>query len=143
MLLIFVVSSDLGSSRNTSRIIGPIVRWFYPAATAKTIHVVQAIVRKTGHLTGYAVLAALLWVSLRNANGSQFALSKSAFFLVLAVCFIYACSDELHQHFVSSRQASFWDVLIDTTGAALALGLIFLWKRKPGPDQSNADLTPD
>ena len=38
---------------------------------------------------------------------------------------LYATSDEIHQAFVPTRQASVWDVLLDTTGGAF--GLLFLW----------------
>ena len=45
--------------------------------------------------------------------------------LVLALVALYAASDEIHQAFVPSREASAWDVLLDTTGAAF--GLLCLW----------------
>jgi len=38
---------------------------------------------------------------------------------------LYAGTDEFHQRFVPSRQASGWDVLLDSTGAAM--GLLGLW----------------
>ena len=38
---------------------------------------------------------------------------------------LYATSDEFHQLFVASRQARVLDVLIDTSGAAL--GLLLIW----------------
>ena len=34
-------------------------------------------------------------------------------------CFLYACSDEIHQLFVGGRAARFTDVLIDMTGVLL------------------------
>ena len=45
--------------------------------------------------------------------------------LVLALVALYAASDEIHQAFVPSRDASVRDVLLDTTGGAL--GLLCLW----------------
>jgi VanZ family protein len=39
----------------------------------------------------------------------------------VACCAVYAGSDELHQLFVSSRQASVVDVMIDTCGASAGL----------------------
>ena len=52
----------------------------------------------------------------------------------LAVCALYAASDELHQYFVPGRCASVWDVLLDSTGAlcgiALVLGICVLIRRK-------------
>jgi VanZ family protein len=43
----------------------------------------------------------------------------------LAIVALYAASDEFHQRFVPTREASVVDVFIDTSGAALAL--IFIW----------------
>jgi VanZ family protein len=44
---------------------------------------------------------------------------------VLALAALWAAMDELHQAYVPSRQGSVWDVLLDTTGAAL--GLFGVW----------------
>jgi VanZ family protein len=38
---------------------------------------------------------------------------------------LYAASDEIHQAFVPCREASVWDILLDTTGAAISL--LCLW----------------
>jgi VanZ family protein len=39
----------------------------------------------------------------------------------------YAALDEFHQVFVPSRHASPWDALLDTTGAAAAQVVLWLW----------------
>jgi VanZ family protein len=49
--------------------------------------------------------------------------SKAA--LVLALVALYAASDEFHQSFVPSREASVRDVLLDSLGGAL--GLVGVW----------------
>jgi VanZ family protein len=41
----------------------------------------------------------------------------------------YAATDEWHQSFVPSRTADLGDVLIDSTGAAIGLMLVFLWHK--------------
>lgn len=70
-------------------------------------------VRKLAHATEYAILA-LLWF---GAFGSQL---KS-----VEIAFIYACTDEFHQLFVPGRAGLFTDVLIDTSGAIVAM--FILW----------------
>jgi len=45
--------------------------------------------------------------------------------LALGVATLYAASDEIHQYFVPSREARFGDVMLDATGAAL--GLLVIW----------------
>jgi VanZ family protein len=64
------------------------------------------VLRKLAHAAEYAVLGALLV----RALGSRAA-------AVLAGV-AYAASDEWHQTFVTGRQGSAWDVLVDTAGVA-------------------------
>ena len=117
MIFIFIGSTDLLSAEHTSRFIGPFLRWFSPDVTDATIASVQFVVRKIGHLTEYAILAALLYRAFRLYRDRPLVLS----FIVAA---IYAALDEFHQSFVTSRTGSPWDVAIDCLGAAIGL-LIF------------------
>src|SRR3954468_16085167 len=130
MAVIFLASTDIGSFHNTSRIIGPIVRWFRPNATDSDIKLVQTIVRKTGHLTEYAILAILIWRARRRFRGrpSEWSWKESA--AIIAFCSFYAATDEFHQRFVASRMPSAEDVLIDTIGAFLGLLLLFAIGRR-------------
>lgn len=126
--MIFVASTDLGSTRHTSRFIGPFLRWFNPDISAETIHAVQVAVRKGGHVTEYAVLAVLFWVARRVSKEVRPILSGwrwSEAGLIVVYCGLYAITDELHQTFVSSRQGSPWDVMIDSLGAFC--GLVAVW----------------
>jgi len=47
----------------------------------------------------------------------------------LAIAAGYSALDEFHQSFVPSRTPSSWDSLLDTTGAATAQVLLWLWFR--------------
>jgi VanZ family protein len=71
------------------------------------------ILRKGAHITEYAMLGGLL---LR-------AVGRQVPALLLGIG--YAATDELHQHFVSGRHASPFDVAFDACGLALGL-LVFL-----------------
>lgn len=133
MALIFLVSTDIGSSDNTSRIIGPILRFFIPDVSSETISAVQTVVRKGGHMTGYAILAVLCWRGRRRQLGSFNVWSWWEFAWIVPICALYAVSDEFHQSFVGSRQASVFDVGFDTFGAALGLLAVWAfgrWRRK-------------
>src|SRR2546425_8901430 len=57
MGLVFSASSDSMSSGRTSRIIGPLVRWFVPNISEAALGRMVFAVRKTAHVTEYAVLA--------------------------------------------------------------------------------------
>ncbi len=133
MLVIFLVSTDIGSSDNTSRIIGPILRYFFPDVSDATISAVQTVVRKGGHLTEYGILAALFWWARRYQVGGPWRWCWREAWWIVPACALYAVSDEFHQMFVGSRQASVVDVAIDTVGAFLALVAIWAigrWRRK-------------
>lgn len=123
MLVIFLASTDLGSSAHTSRIIRPFLQWLNPNVTEETVKLVQAIIRKTGHVSEYAVLAFLLWRARRLTHAIRGWVWRE-FWIVITLCAAYASTDEFHQLFVSSRQASVLDVFIDTSGAAIALLII-------------------
>src|SRR5688500_10779108 len=70
MVFIFIGSTDLMSAEHTSRFIGPFLRWFAPDITDATIASIQLVVRKSAHLTEYAILAALLYRALRQKTAS-------------------------------------------------------------------------
>lgn len=137
MILIFVASTNLGSSQNTSRFIGPILRWFNPEVSDQTIRAVQMVVRKGAHVTEYAILAILMWRSRREALRQKYTWDWREAPIILAVCAFYATTDEFHQSFVSTRYGNPWDVLLDTVGAAAGLAVVWFigiwWKRRPSP----------
>lgn len=124
MTVIYIGSTDLLASRHTSRIIGPVLRFFFPEITDDAIRGVQVVVRKAGHVTEYAILALLLLRALapgvssdvRDQGPLRVSLVR-AWLLATA----YAGTDEFHQSFVSTRHGSVRDVVIDSMGAALAL----------------------
>ena len=126
MAVIFSASSDRKSAHRSSRLIEPLVRWLFPDLTNDTVWLIVLLVRKCAHVTEFAILALLVWRALRasatpRARAWSWGLARN----VWLVAVLYAASDELHQWFVPDRQASGWDVLIDSSGAAA--GLIGLW----------------
>jgi len=125
MAIIFLGSTDLLSSRNTSRFIGPLLRWFKPDVSAETIAFAQTIVRKTGHVAEYGVLAVLVWHAARTPQDARW--SWRAAWLALAIVVVYAATDEVHQSFVATRLGSVWDVFLDTIGGAIGLFLLWCW----------------
>lgn len=134
MALIYTASGDTQSAQHSSRIVVPIIKWVFPDISWHGIEKIIFLSRKCAHLTVYAVLAILLWVALLGTlelKTRQW--SWKPVTLILGAIFIYAASDELHQTFVPSRQGTISDVLIDTTGAAIGLFLIWAigkWRKK-------------
>ena len=70
-------------------------------------------VRKLAHATEYAILA-LLWFGALGSKPQA-----------VVIAFLYACTDEFHQLFVPGRAGLFADVLIDTSGAAVAMLVVW------------------
>jgi VanZ family protein len=128
--LITAGSSDLMSSKRTSRIIGPVLRWLVPEISEATVQAVQLVVRKTAHVTEYAVLTLLIWRACRkpvrrDSRPWDWKLAGRAFLLAV----LCAALDEFHQSFVPSREGTVRDVLFDTSGALIAVGLLRLGSR--------------
>lgn len=78
-------------------------------------------VRKTAHFVEYLILGVLVFLTLREFNIKNI-------YLMILICFLYACSDEIHQLFVAGRDGNFVDVLLDTFGSTT--GIILLNKLK-------------
>ena len=101
-----------------------VIFWFsaQPAAAHHVWWVI--VVRKLGHITGYALLTALwawaLWGAVR----------RPVLWAVL-ISLAYACSDEFHQTFVRGREGTPRDVLIDAVGMAIAALLIGMRRSAP------------
>jgi VanZ family protein len=124
MIIIFSASSDRMSFSHSSRIIAPILHWLIPHISDQSVRAVVFAVRKAAHVTEYAILGLLAWRAFRKPNAANPRPWSQAAFALLFVA-LYATSDEIHQAFVPTRQASVWDVLLDTVGGAF--GLLFLW----------------
>ena len=82
-------------------------------------------IRKTAHFSIYSVLGLLSFLSVYYLTK----FSNKTPFISLLICFIYACSDEMHQLFVPGRSGQLRDVFIDFSGALL-MTLIILAVRK-------------
>ena len=111
---------------HSSRIIAPLVRWLWPQASDAAVHDIVVCVRKGAHLSEFAILALLFWRALEKPiPGAPRPWRWTVAIRTVLLVALYASSDEFHQLFVPSRDASVRDVMIDTAGGIL--GLILLW----------------
>ena len=115
MMIIFLFSTSTFSGENTSRIIGPILKWITPDISSEAVSFIQFLFRKTAHVIEYAILAILLCNAFIRRM-IDFSVTGLMFKSVL-ICFIYAVFDEWHQSWTADRIGSLMDVSIDTVGA--------------------------
>ncbi len=139
--VIFVGSTDLMSAERTSRFIVPFLRWMKPDISLEMLASIHFIVRKFAHLSEYTILALLLLraaICMSNRKRSILILCAN----VWVACVFLAATDEFHQTFVRSRDASVSDIMIDSAGAILGLliGAIFGlgWARSTRLEKTDA-----
>ena len=126
--MIFIGSTDLLSSNQTSKWVTPIIRWFKPNISHQDLWRTMTIIRKGGHVTEYAILAILLWRAIPKTAtpGSNSIWRWPDAAMAQGVCVFFAMSDEFHQSFIPSRTSAIRDVLFDIAGAALGLTVVWL-----------------
>lgn len=84
----------------------------------------RVLIRKTAHFTLYFILGVLAFLVFNSYSVSRPLLYSIAF------CFLYACSDEIHQMFSDERTAKMLDVMIDTLGASLSCSILYMIRKK-------------
>ena len=139
---IFIMSTDMFSAQHTSRVIEPVLRWLIRSLTHAQFMHIHHYIRKMAHLTEYFMFSFLLFRGVRGSGrGWRWTWGLAAFSMAAG----YGALDEIHQIFVSSRQASPYDAMIDATGALIAVLSIWLWFRfrpparagKPSPQPAS------
>lgn len=129
--VIFFLSSPEGSFTETSRIIGPLLHFFYPNISPENEALIHSVVRKAAHFTEYAVLA---FLAVRACSMSALPLlQRWRYLLPLLLVALIASLDEFNQSFEASRTSSPWDVALDIVGGAAMLLFLFGIKRPKLP----------
>jgi VanZ family protein len=127
LIVIFVESSNFGSSSNTSRILYPLFHFLFGMDHAHFQHW-HFFIRKGGHVFGYGLLSILLFRAWRETfpsiENSNWTLRWAS--MAVAGTAIVASLDEWHQNYLPSRTGTAWDVLLDTCAAVAAQFLLFL-----------------
>ena len=85
----------------------------------------QLLARKTAHFLAYMALGMLTSGALFQYELKM----KTRIAAAMAICVLYAASDEIHQLFVPGRSGMAIDVLLDSCGAATGVLLVFLLRR--------------
>lgn len=80
-------------------------------------------IRKLAHFTEFGILGMFTYINIKEYTSRNLVIKS------LLLSFLYAASDEIHQIFVKGRCFAIKDILIDTSGALLAILLIHLLHR--------------
>jgi len=132
MGVIFLFSTDLFSGSQTSRFIGPFLKWFVPDISAESIATVQLVTRKIAHVVEYAILSVLACRALAQRAAPR-PLPLAALGQAVLIAAAYAALDEWHQSLTAERSGAPLDVAIDSVGATVGAAF-FAWlsRRKTG-----------
>lgn len=126
MVLIFNLSSQVADQSNqlSTGITKIVVNFIEKVAPNWNVDIssFNHIVRKSAHFFAYLVLGILAINALRRSEVFEI---RSVIFALL-ICVLYAVTDEVHQLFVPGRGAMVMDVLIDSSGASIGIGVYLL-----------------
>ena len=137
--VIFFMSTDTFSADHTGAILQRVFSLVLPSLSEDTFNLIHHLIRKSAHFTEYFIFCLLLYRGLRGSEkGWRWSWGLSALFIAA----VYSALDEIHQAFVASRTASPYDSLLDTTGAFVAIILLFLWFRWRTPKFPAAGVSP-
>lgn len=121
LLMIFYFSSQAGSPENSAAWIRGFLQWIAPALAARLTEehllLLNYLLRKTGHGTGYFLLTLVGYWAFRCSFGQP---SAVALRWAMVTSLIRAVLDEIHQAFVPGRTGTPVDVAIDGVGIVLA-----------------------
>src|SRR5688500_2016145 len=83
-----------------------VIFWFsaQPGSELLPFDWADKILKKGGHMVGYALLALLYW--------RAFEWKEERRWIAWLLAVLYAVTDEFHQSFVPGRYPSIWDILI-------------------------------
>ena len=119
MFFISFASTGEFSAINTSRIVRPLLLWFFPDLSEERIRLAHFLLRKVAHIIEYVVLG---WLAARAFIGSSHEFLRRRWFLVSLLLTVFqALLDEYHQSFVPSRSGSLYDSGIDIAGGLIGV----------------------
>ena len=88
--------------------------------------ILELVIRKTAHMTEYAILFLLSYLATVKISMSQSRFYNRS--IAVLISLLYACSDEMHQLLVPGRSGKMIDVGIDMAGVLIVLICMILSK---------------
>ena len=126
MLIIVSLSGDTFRDQATAGVVRPLLESLLPWASGRTIDALHWLIRKSAHVTEYAILATLWVVALTRTTRLT---RRGSIWAALVVSVAWAVVDELYQTTSVWRSGTAGDVGFDATGALVgALVTGFGWR---------------
>jgi VanZ family protein len=139
LVVIRLESTDYASSTTTLGVLYRITVAIFGPINPTFLLTINAILRKSGHFIGYAILSWLVFLALKYTHrdrlrpllqrgwGTFFRDLWQLDWALIAVVFtlVTATFDEIHQSFLPSRTGAWQDVALDTAGAVIAQLLLY------------------
>src|SRR2546423_7335657 len=118
--VIFLGSTDVLSAEHTSRFMVPFLLWLKPEMSPEKTLFILIVMRKSAHVSEYAILALLLWRALRS-NPTLRTTRPMLLGAVLVASAVFVASDEFHPSFVKSRTPPVPQCLLAVAGTVFGL----------------------
>ena len=136
--LIFFFSTAGFGTGFTETLLGQVLALLHVSVAPATFEVLHLLMRKSAHVTEYAILGMLLYGSQRADHPFEWRPRRAL--ACIAIAAAYSLTDEFHQSFVPGRTPSLVDCGIDTTGATLGILVYYLrhWWHGVGGELSTA-----
>jgi len=122
--LIFYLSTGGFGSSFSEWLLAQALALLHVSVAPATFLALHILMRKSAHLTEYAILAMLLYGSQRDDRPFEWRPRRAL--ACVAIAAAYSLTDEFHQSFVPGRGASLVDCGIDTIGATLRVLVFYL-----------------
>ena len=128
-MIIFIFSSQNGEELATvsKGLLYDLIKLLFRDGELKESKIIiyEAILRKVAHFSIYTSVGIWSMASLETFFIEENN-NKRRFIISLIIGFLYACSDEIHQSFLTGRMGSFIDVILDTIGVANGIVLVMI-----------------
>ena len=101
-----------------------------PEESEELLESTDVVFRKIAHACEFLVLGILVCFLIK-----EYTLDIKKILIIAAIiCFLYACSDEIHQIYVPGRSCEIRDIIIDNKGALVGYVIFYvsglkIWKK--------------
>lgn len=124
-MVIFIFSSEFGSSEKTLLILKKVIDCFYYLDNTQ-LSIINYYFRFLGHIFVYIFLYLFLFRALKGHFGFD---SIRSSFEAVSMTLVIALVDEWHQSLIPSRTSKMSDIFLDLSGVALLAIITIIWAK--------------